>query len=521
MDLDLFLNDLHFHSDRVIPTDWAAVWEDAPLPFKIYRDLPEVPLAYDIPLTLQDQSLTSIPEINKISYFLWYVFGITQFSQTVVPSMENKKEMETMQSFRRFAPSGGALYPNELYVYLKIEELPEGIYHYDVAHHRLLLLREGNYDAYLTKVLGNHCDMSDCFGAAIITTMFWKNFFKYNNFSYRLQGLDAGALIGQLLEVSKCFHFSSKVHYQFLDQAINHLLGLNAEEESTYALIPLSKQEFTLPKGENEGISAPALCNEIPKIKTRHYQRSENVFDFPELLKINQHSMIDSTELFRKAENKPEKMGNNPVFVLPAGEKLNIDLPQVCQRRYSPEMNFIEKSIQLSQLASLLKEAMDSFLCHNDLDNDRGATPRVIIFGCFYNIEGLPDGAYRYDAASHSLFQLKDGDFRMAIQMGMSLDNVNLYQVPMCLHIVGERTHYKKELGYRGHRIQHMEAGILLQRILLTASALGMNGHPLLGFDVNVCDQIYDLEKSNQTTLLQIPLGYHRPKSWLIGNIHG
>ena len=134
--------------------------------------------------------------------------------------------MDLMQSKRRFVPSGGALYPNELYVYLKIEDLPAGVYHYDVAHHRLVLLREGNFDSYIARALGNRCDISACFGTVFVSTMFWKNFFKYNNFAYRLQGLDAGVLIGQLLEVAKRFGFASGVYFQFLDRAINHLLGL-------------------------------------------------------------------------------------------------------------------------------------------------------------------------------------------------------------------------------------------------------------------------------------------------------
>jgi len=72
-----------------------------------------------------------------------------------------------MQSYRRFAPSGGGLYPNELYVYLKIEDLPTGVYHYDVAHHRLVLLREGNYDSYIDSALGNRFDVSTCFGTVL------------------------------------------------------------------------------------------------------------------------------------------------------------------------------------------------------------------------------------------------------------------------------------------------------------------------------------------------------------------
>ena len=144
------------------------------------------------------------------------------------------------QSLRRFVPSGGALYPNELYVYVKLAGRSKGIYHYDVAHHRLVLVREGNYDFYLSRSLGNSYDVSDCFCTVFVSTVFWKNFYKYNNFSYRLQGLDAGVLIGQSLEVANRMGFSSRVCYQFLDRSINHLLGLSEQDESVYAVIPLS-----------------------------------------------------------------------------------------------------------------------------------------------------------------------------------------------------------------------------------------------------------------------------------------
>ena len=76
--------------------------------------------------------------------------------------------------------------------------------------------------------------------------MFWKNFFKYNNFAYRLQGLDAGVLMGQLLEVAKRFGLASGVYFQFLDSAINHLLGLSELEESVYSVIPLSVRRYHL-----------------------------------------------------------------------------------------------------------------------------------------------------------------------------------------------------------------------------------------------------------------------------------
>jgi SagB-type dehydrogenase family enzyme len=520
MDLDLFLHQLHFQNELVTPPNWEVNWDDAPLPFKVYRHLPEYRLPYDIPLTIQDQSPHPTPDLNNIGHFLWYVYGLSQFNQTAFSSSSDEESAETMQGFRRFPPSGGGLYPSELYVYLKLEELPNGIYHYDVAHHRLLLLRKGHFDSYLTSALGNSSSLSNCFGAVIITTMFWKNFFKYHNFSYRLQGLDSGALIGQLLEVSKCFRFYPKVHFQFLDYAINHLLGLDGQEESTYAVIPLSERKAVHEEPPGE-CSAAELVKEIPNITTTHYERSQNVLPFPEIAQLHHATLLESTEQFRRLKGSEEKFENKTKIALPESKEITKDFTHTCQNRYSPEMDFNAQKIDQVQLASLLKESTESYQYANDLNKEEKQMSRVSIYGCFYQVDGIPNGAYRYDVKSHSLLPIKEGDFRFTLQAGMSLHNVNLHQVPICLHIVGGRTHHKTDLGYRGYRIQHMEAGMLLQRLLLTASSLGMNGHPLLGFDISGCDEIYELEDAQKTTIIQVPIGFHRAKSWLVGGMHG
>lgn len=98
---------------------------------------------------------------------------------------------------------------------------------------------------------------------------------------------------------------------------------------------------------------------------------------------------------------------------------------------------------------------------------------------------------------------------------------MNLLQVPICLHVAGNRDHRKRQLGYRGYRIQQMEAGMLVQRLLLVATGLDMGSHPLLGFDVNVCDDIYKEGLHEKTMLIQIPIGPHRGRPWLKGSLHG
>jgi hypothetical protein len=58
-----------------------------------------------------------------------------------------------------------------------------------------------------------------------------------------------------------------------------------------------------------------------------------------------------------------------------------------------------------------------------------------------------------------------------------------------------------------------------VQRLLLVASAMGMGGHPLLGFDVNLCDKLYKIDSQGKTSLIQVPIGPYRPRAWLKGSL--
>lgn len=524
MELKTFLHNLQYHTHKVSPSNWSVDWQDAPYPYKLYRDLPYFSLSLELPLSIEIDDTDKQLNKNTMGHFLWYVYGLTQMSQSL-SAIETKDEL--IQSLRRFAPSGGALYPSELYVYLKLNDLPHGVYHYDVAHHQLLQLREGNFDDYVNQALGNRCDLSSCFALIFVSTVFWKNFFKYNNFSYRLQGMDAGVVIGQLLEVAKRFGYESSVYFQFLDRSINHLLGLVDQEESTYAVIALSVEQsngLSFKSEMQKLVSAEKLRLEIPAIHTNQLQRSKDIKEFPMLVNINEASMMHSTQDFKLFNfpnpNKKSLDGNE--VTLPPVKRHSYDLASVCRKRFSPEMDFkMEKPTQI-EVASILHEASQAFSYRNDLDGDvLNQNHRVSIYGCFTHIENIADGAYQYDNKSHSLRLIQEGDFRLSLQDALTLDNVNLYQVPLCFHVVGEKNYYHDVLGYRGYRIQQMEAGMLVQRLLLAATAIGMGGHPLLGFDVNACDELYQLGSLSKTTLIQIPTGCYRSRPWLKGALHG
>jgi hypothetical protein len=234
---------------------------------------------------------------------------------------------------------------------------------------------------------------------------------------------------------------------------------------------------------------------------------------------MNEASMMDSSESFRQIGVAEKIHNGSQLAYMPSVKRLSYDLSSICRKRYSPETDFVLSRVTQSQLAALLQEAMASFSYSNDLENPHEKSePRVSLYACLYNVEGVPNGAYLYERANHALNRILPGDHRQRLQQGMSLDNINLFQVPLCLHVAGAKEYLKTPLGYRGYRIQQMETGMLVQRLLLTASAIGMGGRPLLGFKASYCDEIYNLQ--SKTSLIQIPIGQYRHRPRLEGGLH-
>ena len=266
-------------------------------------------------------------------------------------------------------------------------------------------------------------------------------------------------------------------------------------------------------------VSASKLCREVPLLNHVSYNRSKRVIDYPMLRKLNEASMFETTQSFveiRKNEDKKPPLDNmTEMVLLPFTECFSYDFASLCRKRYSPDHDFILGKVSPTQLSTLLKETF-SFSYQNDLDEIAGQLKnRVSLYGSFYSVEGIPNGAYAYDNGTHALRRITEGDYREFLQSGLTMPNVNLYQVPLCMHLVGNKDHLKKILGYRGYRIQQMEAGILVQRLLLVSCALGMGGHPLLGFDANQCDELYRISSKGKTSLIQIPVGPYRARAWL------
>lgn len=134
----------------------------------------------------------------------------------------------------RTAPSGGALYPLELYVAAHdLGGLPAGVFHYDPFGHDLEILEPR----------GDLADVSpDGLVATapvvvVIAAAFWRSRFKYGLRGYRFAVLEAGHVAQNLLLAATALGLAGVVVGGFFDGRLDALLDLDGVDESTLVTV--------------------------------------------------------------------------------------------------------------------------------------------------------------------------------------------------------------------------------------------------------------------------------------------
>src|SRR5262249_7802301 len=212
-------------------------------PFKVYQKTKHYPLHQVPPLTLGDprrafQQEEVMDEVARaeaptISYesfstLLYYTYGFSRHDEGAGVAWP----------YHRLVAFARCLFPTELYLWLpQTEHIPAGVYHYDNLHHSLALIREGEYRDLLASALDT--DLTTCLGVLLISAHFWKTAFKYINFAYRLCTQESAIVTSNALIVAATLGYAGRVHYQFLDQPLNQLLGFVPDEESLLTVVPL------------------------------------------------------------------------------------------------------------------------------------------------------------------------------------------------------------------------------------------------------------------------------------------
>jgi SagB-type dehydrogenase family enzyme len=137
----------------------------------------------------------------------------------------------------RAAPSGGALFPVEIYaVVTAVEDVEPGVYHYAVDRHALELIRPGRFVDVLAQATSDGATFSQAAVTFVLTGIFGRSHFKYGERAYRFALLEAGHICQNVLLAATALNLGAVAVGGFVDEEINELLDLDGVDEAVIYL---------------------------------------------------------------------------------------------------------------------------------------------------------------------------------------------------------------------------------------------------------------------------------------------
>jgi len=226
-----------YHRNRPVMDDLGSI--PSPSSFKNYPDveriqLPEPDLAQSADLCQclarrrSERNTTPDPlSLGELSKLMWGTQGITA-----------RAGMHLL----RTAPSAGALYPFETYLYVdKVEEVPKGIYHFNVADFALECIKAGDFNQALTAASLGQPAVRRAAVVIIWTAMMLRCMTKYRDRAMRYIPMDMGHVCQNVQLAATAMGFGSCPIGAFYDDDFNELLGVDGQEETVLYLITVGK----------------------------------------------------------------------------------------------------------------------------------------------------------------------------------------------------------------------------------------------------------------------------------------
>ena len=189
--------------------------------------------------------------LEQIATLFFYAYGVT------------RKNTDT--SFPRpfrVVPSGGALYPLEIFFHTtSLEGHSSGIYHYNAAEHCLRHLHEGDDTQRISLGLVQP-ELAQ--GASLIiflTAIFERSIFKYGERGYRFILLEAGHVAQNLNLVANALGLGCVNIGGYFDREIDEYLDLDGITHSTIYMIAIGGKTDTSDNGSKSDEQPPDPTN--------------------------------------------------------------------------------------------------------------------------------------------------------------------------------------------------------------------------------------------------------------------
>jgi len=140
----------------------------------------------------------------------------------------------------RSAPSGGALYPVDIYVVAgNVDSLQAGLYHFQISDSSLELVKEGDLRKNLCRA-AHEQDMVEGAQLNFILTARWdRSTKKYADRGYRYTYMEVGAICENIYLQAAALGLGTVAVGAYDDDAVNKLLGVDGKDESSVLIMPI------------------------------------------------------------------------------------------------------------------------------------------------------------------------------------------------------------------------------------------------------------------------------------------
>jgi SagB-type dehydrogenase family enzyme len=436
---------------------------------------------------------------DRLSALLWSVSGLTRLRWTHPgdPVTGRRTGGPPSQVTLRPAPSGGALYPVEVYLATGEDpSLPFGLYHYDPAHHCVDLLRDGDHRAALIGLLtlpsGAVPDL-----ILALAPVWWRNAFKYHEFGYRIMCQETGTLVAQTLAVAQPLGLTATVHLRYADEQVNSLLGLETFRESVTALLTLRQSAGRAEdnaREPNRAIERDRDCPGKPPASSRRptpsyadllIRPTAAAADPPpaitHLLPVT--AALHAASMDPGPPPPPETTDGashaislsgdtDPPILLPTAPiplpAANVDIAAGVPHRTSAPAGFHRRPIGCDALATILAAAGDNY--------PEELRDAVRLYCLALHVEGLSPGVSRYDSRDQVLLPITGAETVEPAIAGIRalMTWLAIREAAVALIPVGDPEAEVARYGDRGYRLLQIATGIATQRAALAAAALGL-----------------------------------------------
>jgi SagB-type dehydrogenase family enzyme len=444
-------------------------WDIKPFPFKVYVDVPAVPLPREVdPLAIP--ALAAVAgdaappaarlTLGALTSLLYYTAGVTK----------QKRYPGGGEIHFRAAASTGALYQTEVYVVAgDVEGLEAGVYHFSPGDFVLRRLRAGDVRAALAWAAAD-ASLARRACTLVLTAIYWRNTWKYQARGYRHLFWDSGTMLANALAVSRALGLEPRLFTGFVDAAVNRLLGLDVAQESALELLAVGP----------EGAPAPP-DTETEAIAHAVMPLSRQQVDYPLL-----HEALAASALPDPEAVRAWRAARPPAPRAPAGAVTPLPTPdatggrglgETIQRRGSTR-RFAHAALRAVELGAALWAASRAI----PQDVPGGLVDLYLVVNA---VEGIAPGAYRYHAGPHGLERLAAGEFRRQSAF-LTLEQPLGGDAAAVIYVLAPLDAVLAASGNRGYRLVNLEAGIDGGRAYLAAYALGFGASGLTFYDGEV-----------------------------------